>query len=83
MSIRTHEVGEELVGHAVAPHRDRVVLATKFGGVTLDETGEIVGGPDGRPDYVRRAVEGSLRRLGTDRIDLYYQHRVDPDVPVG
>lgn len=74
--------GEELVGRALAPHRDQVVLATKFGGVTLDETGQIVGGPNGRPDYVRRAVEGSLHRLGTDRIDLYYQHRVDPDVPV-
>jgi aryl-alcohol dehydrogenase-like predicted oxidoreductase len=74
--------GEELVGRAVAPYRDRVVLATKFGGVTLDENGKIVGGPNGRPDYLRRAVEGSLRRLGTDRIDLYYQHRVDPDVPV-
>jgi aryl-alcohol dehydrogenase-like predicted oxidoreductase len=74
--------GEELLGRAVAPYRDRVVLATKFGGVTLDETGKVVGGPNGRPDYVRRAVEGSLRRLGTDRIDLCYQHRVDPDVPV-
>ncbi|MFC0111763.1 aldo/keto reductase [Kibdelosporangium aridum] len=74
--------GEELLGRAVASHRDKVVLATKFGGVTLDDTGKIVGGPNGRPDYVRRAVEGSLRRLGTDRIDLYYQHRVDPAVPV-
>lgn len=74
--------GEELVGRAIAPYRDRVVVATKFGGVTLDETGGIVGGPNGRPEYVRRAVEGSLRRLGTDRIDLYYQHRVDPTVPV-
>ncbi|MFF9105155.1 aldo/keto reductase [Streptomyces rubrogriseus] len=74
--------GEELVGRALAGHRDDVVLATKFGGVTLDETGTVVGGPNGRPDYVRRAVEGSLRRLGTDRIDLYYQHRVDPNVPV-
>ncbi|CAL9640022.1 Aldo-keto reductase IolS (plasmid) [Streptomyces sp. enrichment culture] len=74
--------GEELLGRAVAPYRDRVVLATKFGGLTLDDSGKVVGGPNGRPDYVRRAVEGSLRRLGTDRIDLYYQHRVDPDVPV-
>ncbi|GAA1299780.1 aldo/keto reductase [Pseudonocardia xinjiangensis] len=74
--------GEQLVGRAVARDRDRVVLATKFGGVTLDETGKIVGGPNGRADYLRRAVEGSLRRLGTDRIDLYYQHRVDPNVPV-
>nr|WP_053847105.1 aldo/keto reductase [Streptomyces sp. NRRL B-24085] len=74
--------GEELLGRAVAPYRDRVLLATKFGGLTLDESGKVVGGPNGRPSYVRRAVEGSLRRLGTDRIDLYYQHRVDPNVPV-
>ncbi|WP_437115083.1 aldo/keto reductase [Streptomyces flaveolus] len=74
--------GEELLGRAVAPYRDRVLLATKFGGLTLDESGKVVGGPNGRPEYLRRAVEGSLRRLGTDRIDLYYQHRVDPRVPV-
>ncbi|MFI6086236.1 aldo/keto reductase [Streptomyces sp. NPDC051217] len=74
--------GEELVGRALAPHRDRIVIATKFGGMRLDAAGKILGGPSGHPDYVRSAVEGSLRRLGTDRIDLYYQHRVDPDVPV-
>jgi aryl-alcohol dehydrogenase-like predicted oxidoreductase len=74
--------GEELVGRALAPHRDQIVLATKFGGMELDDAGNFVGGPNGRPEYVRRSVEGSLRRLGTDRIDLYYQHRVDPDVPV-
>jgi aryl-alcohol dehydrogenase-like predicted oxidoreductase len=74
--------GEELVGKAVADRRDQVVLATKGGGVTLDEAGRIVGGPNGRPEYLRRAVEGSLRRLGTDRIDLYYIHRVDPTVPL-
>ncbi|MFJ5266326.1 aldo/keto reductase [Streptomyces sp. NPDC088387] len=74
--------GEELVGRALAPYRNQVLLATKFGGVTLDDDGNIVGGPNGRPDYIRHAVEGSLRRLGTDRIDLYYQHRVDPNVPV-
>jgi aryl-alcohol dehydrogenase-like predicted oxidoreductase len=74
--------GEELVGKAVADRRDQVVLATKGGGTTLDETGRIVGGPNGRPEYLRRAVEGSLRRLGTDRIDLYYVHRVDPAVPL-
>jgi aryl-alcohol dehydrogenase-like predicted oxidoreductase len=74
--------GEELVGRALAPYQGQVVVATKGGGVTLDESGKIVGGPNGRPDYLRRAVEGSLRRIGTDRIDLYYQHRVDPDVPV-
>ncbi|MGP4088164.1 aldo/keto reductase [Streptomyces sp. KR55] len=74
--------GEELLGRAVAPYRDWVLLATKFGGLTLDESGKVIGGPNGRPEYLRRAVEGSLRRLGTDRIDLYYQHRVDPHVPV-
>jgi aryl-alcohol dehydrogenase-like predicted oxidoreductase len=74
--------GEELVGRALSAHRDQVVVATKGGGVTLDEEERIVGGPNGRPDYLRRAVEASLRRLGTDRIDLYYVHRVDPDVPV-
>jgi aryl-alcohol dehydrogenase-like predicted oxidoreductase len=74
--------GEELLGRAVKHDRDRVVLATKFGGVALDDAGRIIGGPNGRPEYVRWAVEGSLRRLGTDRIDLYYQHRVDPGVPV-
>ncbi|MEV7991263.1 aldo/keto reductase [Streptomyces sp. NPDC086077] len=74
--------GEELVGRAVAPYRDGVLLATKFGGLTLDESGNVVGGPNGRPEYLRRSVEGSLRRLGTDLVDLYYLHRVDPDVPV-
>ncbi|SNS83729.1 Predicted oxidoreductase [Streptosporangium subroseum] len=74
--------GEELLGRAVSAHRDQVVVATKGGGVTLDETGKIVGGPNGRSDYLRRSVEGSLRRLGTDYIDLYYLHRVDPKVPV-
>jgi aryl-alcohol dehydrogenase-like predicted oxidoreductase len=73
--------GEELVGRALAPYRDQVVIATKGGGVTLDETGRIVGGPNGRPEYLRGAVEGSLRRLGTDHIDLYYLHRADPTVP--
>jgi aryl-alcohol dehydrogenase-like predicted oxidoreductase len=74
--------GEELLGRALSARRDQVVVASKGGGVTLDEEGRIVGGPNGRPDYLRGAVEASLRRLGTDRIDLYYVHRVDPDVPV-
>jgi aryl-alcohol dehydrogenase-like predicted oxidoreductase len=74
--------GEELLGRALAGRRERVTIATKGGGVTLDDSGKIVGGPNGRPDYLRRSVEGSLRRLGTDRIDLYYLHRVDPTVPV-
>jgi aryl-alcohol dehydrogenase-like predicted oxidoreductase len=74
--------GEELLGRALSGRRDQVVVASKGGGVTLDEEGRIAGGPNGRPDYLRGAVEASLRRLGTDRIDLYYVHRVDPDVPV-
>jgi aryl-alcohol dehydrogenase-like predicted oxidoreductase len=68
---------EELVGEALAPVRDQVVLATKFG-FRLDGSG----GVDSRPAHVREVVEASLRRLRTDRIDLLYQHRVDPDVPI-
>ena len=69
---------EELVGRALKGRRDRVVLATKFG--LISHTGRP--GPDSSPASIRLAVEGSLRRLGTDRIDLYYQHRVDPGTPV-
>ncbi|MEU9059559.1 aldo/keto reductase [Streptomyces sp. NPDC048430] len=71
-------VNEELVGRAVRARRDEVVLATKFG--LVSHTGRP--GPDSTPANVRAAVEGSLRRLGTDRIDLYYQHRVDPGTPI-
>ncbi|MGW6008260.1 aldo/keto reductase [Streptomyces sp. NPDC055210] len=74
--------GEELLGRALKGRRDGVVVATKGGGVTLDESGRFVGGPNGSPAYLRACVEGSLRRLGTDHIDLYYLHRVDPAVPV-
>jgi aryl-alcohol dehydrogenase-like predicted oxidoreductase len=70
---------EELLGRALAGRRDRVVLATKFG--FRLEGGKMVG-LDSRPEHVREAVEGSLRRLRTDRIDLLYQHRVDPAVPI-
>jgi len=70
---------EELLGRALAGRRDRVVLATKFG--WRIEGGKVVG-LDSRPAHVREAVEGSLRRLRTDRIDLLYQHRVDPAVPI-
>src|SRR5213595_779398 len=73
-------VNEELVGRALDGRRDDVVLATKFGLVS-----HAGGGPgvlDSSPANIRRAVEGSLKRLGTDRIDLYYQHRVDPDTPI-
>lgn len=73
-------VNEELVGEALAPVRDRVVIATKFGW-TFDGDGHQTG-LGSRPEQVRVAVEGSLRRLGTDVIDLLYQHRVNPDVPI-
>jgi len=71
---------EELVGEALQGHRDEVVLATKFGNVRSDD-GKFLG-VNGRPEYVRSACEASLRRLKVDHIDLYYQHRVDPDVPI-
>jgi aryl-alcohol dehydrogenase-like predicted oxidoreductase len=71
---------ERLVGAALAPHRDEVVIATKFGNVR-GENGERLG-VRGDPDYVREACEASLQRLGVDEIDLYYQHRVDPEVPI-
>lgn len=71
---------EELVGRAIKDRRMEVVLATKFGNVR-DETGAWTG-VSGHPDYVKKSCDASLRRLGTDHIDLYYQHRVDPDVPI-
>lgn len=73
-------VNEELLGKALKGKRDQVVLATKFG-FRLEE-GKRLTGMDSRPTHIREAVEGSLRRLGTDRIDLLYQHRVDPAVPM-
>jgi aryl-alcohol dehydrogenase-like predicted oxidoreductase len=73
-------VNEELVGEALAPVRDQVVIATKFGFDIKPEGQQ--NGLDSRPEHIREVVEDSLRRLGTDRIDLYYQHRVDPDVPI-
>src|ERR1700744_1942123 len=69
---------EELVGEALAPVRDRVAIATKFG--FDNEKGGLV--LNSRPEHIKRVVEGSLKRLRTDRIDLYYQHRVDPSVPM-
>jgi aryl-alcohol dehydrogenase-like predicted oxidoreductase len=71
---------EELVGRTIAERRDEVVLATKFGNVR-GPNGERLG-VRGDPDYVREACEASLRRLGVETIDLYYQHRVDPKVPI-
>jgi aryl-alcohol dehydrogenase-like predicted oxidoreductase len=73
-------VNEELVGDALAPVRDQVVIATKFG-FAFDADGRQVG-LSSQPDHIRQAVEGSLRRLKVDVIDLYYQHRVDPEVPI-
>jgi aryl-alcohol dehydrogenase-like predicted oxidoreductase len=70
---------EELVGRAIKDRRDEVVLATKFGLISHTSPG---GGLDSSPANIRIAVEGSLKRLGTDHIDLYYQHRVDPTVPI-
>src|SRR3954463_6441955 len=72
-------VNEELVGEALAPLRDQVVIATKFGWNIQD--GKMVG-TDSRPEQIRRVADASLQRLGTDVIDLFYQHRVDPDVPI-
>jgi aryl-alcohol dehydrogenase-like predicted oxidoreductase len=74
---------EELVGKAIAGRRDRFVVATKFAyRFERDETGELARIIDGSGDNVRRAIEGSLRRLGTDHVDLYYLHRVDPNTPI-
>jgi aryl-alcohol dehydrogenase-like predicted oxidoreductase len=78
----TYGIGknEELVGRAIQGKRDKVILATKFGIVrTTDGKSRAI---NGRPAYVREACEASLRRLGVDHIDLYYQHRVDPEVPI-
>ena len=72
---------EELVGKALEPMRDRVVIATKFG-FNFDENGKQLPGLNSRPDSIRRAVEGSLKRLRVQTIDLLYQHRVDPEVPI-
>ena len=72
---------EELVAKAIEGKRDRVVLATKFG-IVRDPNDSSIRGINGRPEYVKQACEGSLRRLKTDHIDLYYQHRVDPQTPI-
>ncbi|HMA43525.1 MAG TPA: aldo/keto reductase [Gemmatimonadales bacterium] len=71
---------ERLVGQAIADRRDRAVLATKFGNVRGPDGAWL--GVNGRPEYIRAACEASLQRLGVDHIDLYYQHRVDPSVPI-
>lgn len=71
---------EELVGRAIKGRRDQVIIATKFGNVRAED-GTFLG-VNGRPEYVKQACEASLRRLGVDYIDLYYQHRVDPNTPI-
>ena len=71
-------LNEDVVGEALAPVRDQVVIATKFG-FDCEQPGQVL---NSRPEHIRAAVEGSLKRLKTDVIDLYYQHRVDPDVPI-
>ncbi|RPE47111.1 aryl-alcohol dehydrogenase-like predicted oxidoreductase [Streptomyces sp. Ag109_O5-1] len=76
-------VNEELVGRALSgSHRDRAVLATKVGLVSVGGPGEVRTVPNGRPEHVRTSIDESLRRLGTDHVDLYQLHRVDPDVPI-
>lgn len=75
---------EELVGAALKPYRDKIVLATKFG-IHFDMTSNATNKPlvpDSRPEVIRASVEASLKRLGTDHIDLYYQHRLDPKIPI-
>jgi aryl-alcohol dehydrogenase-like predicted oxidoreductase len=72
---------EELVGKAIRGKRDQLIVATKFG-IVRDPSNPQARGVSGKPDYIRKACEGSLKRLGTDRIDLYYQHRVDRDTPI-
>jgi aryl-alcohol dehydrogenase-like predicted oxidoreductase len=73
-------INEELVGEGLAPFNDRVVIATKFG-FRIGETGA-QSGVDSRPEHIREVCEASLKRLGVERINLFYQHRVDPDVPI-
>ena len=73
---------EELVGEALQPIRDKVVIATKFGFDIDLETGKRSGGTDSKPEHIKRVADASMKRLRTDSIDLFYQHRVDPDVPI-
>src|ERR1039457_6837297 len=75
------QTNERLVGRAIEERRDEVVLATKFG-ILRDPEDPTVRGVNGRPEYVLQACDASLRRLAVEHIDLYYQHRVDPDVPI-
>src|SRR5215831_13406864 len=72
---------EELVGRAIRGKRDKLIIATKFG-IVRDPSNPQTRGVNGRPDYIRKSCEGSLKRLGVDHIDLYYQHRVDRNTPI-
>src|SRR5436305_8745597 len=74
-------LNEELVGRAIKGKRDQVVLATKFG-IVRDPANPMARGINGKPEYVKKSCEASLKRLGIDYIDLYYQHRVDPNTPI-
>ena len=71
---------EQFVGKAIKSHREQVVLATKFGIIRTEDAG--FRGVNGKPEYVHQECDASLKRLGVDTIDLYYQHRVDPNVPI-
>src|SRR6201994_960778 len=73
---------ENLVGEALAPLRDKVTIATKFGFDIDPATGQRNGGTNSRPEHIKAVADASLKRLRTDRIDLFYQHRVDPAVPI-
>ncbi|MGD0008193.1 MAG: aldo/keto reductase [Terriglobia bacterium] len=75
-------INEELVGEALAPFRGQVVIATKFGWKIDPKAERGLAGLDSRPEHIKEVVEGSLKRLRVDAIDLFYQHRVDPDVPI-
>ena len=72
---------EALVGKAIKGKRSQVFIATKFG-IVRDKSNPNARGVDGSPDYIQRSVEGSLKRLGVETIDLYYQHRIDPQIPI-
>lgn len=72
---------EQLIGKAIAGKRDQVFLASKFG-IVRDPANPLVRGVNGRPEYIRNAIDGTLQRLGVDTLDLYYQHRIDPDVTI-
>ena len=74
-------VNEELVGKGLGPVRDQVIIATKFG-FEIDDAGKQTGALNSRPEHIREVAEASLNRLGIDRIDLFYQHRVDPAIPI-